>query len=69
MKKKCLFNSGHLRKVDKMTLKEEIENVVGEWLCQQGLLIPDNECDILTERLLQMNTSSTNKRNKRWRAH
>jgi len=34
------------------TLKEEIENIIGDWLCQQELLIPDKECDILTKRLM-----------------
>lgn len=37
-----------------MGLKEKIENIVGEWLCQQGLSVPDDKCAILTHRLMEL---------------
>jgi hypothetical protein len=37
-----------------MTLKEKIENIVGEWLCREGLSIPDDRCDVLVNSLMEV---------------
>ena len=37
-----------------MTLKERIENIVGEWLCINGLSISDDRCDVLVANILKV---------------
>jgi hypothetical protein len=37
-----------------MKLKEEIGNIVGEWLCQQQVSICDDRCDILVKRIMRV---------------
>lgn len=35
-----------------MTLKEKLENALGDWLCRQGLSISDGDCDELINEIM-----------------
>lgn len=37
-----------------MKLREEIQNIIGEWLSQQSLSIPDDKCQIFENRIMQV---------------
>jgi len=37
-----------------MAFKDKIDNIIGEWLCQQGLHILDKECDKLNEAIVKI---------------
>lgn len=37
-----------------MTYEEQMENIIGDWLCKRELSIPDDKCDILNKKLLNL---------------
>lgn len=37
-----------------LTLREKLENELGEWLCHQGLSVPDEKCDIFIDRCMKI---------------
>lgn len=36
------------------SLREKLENEFGEWLCRQGLSVPDEKCDQFIDRCLEI---------------
>ncbi len=36
-----------------MKLREEIQNIVGDWLCLQGLRISDKQCEKLDKAIMK----------------
>jgi hypothetical protein len=45
----------------KLKLSEEIQNIIGEWLYQQGLSISDDKCEILDKQIMQTINKRANK--------
>jgi hypothetical protein len=37
-----------------LTLREKLENEFGEWLCRQGLSVPDEKCDLFIDKCMEI---------------
>lgn len=37
----------------KLKFKDEIQNIIGDWLCKQGLSIEDDKCEILDKTIMK----------------
>jgi hypothetical protein len=44
-----------------LKLSEEIQNIIGEWLCHQQISISDDECKILDKQIMQAINNRANK--------
>ena len=47
--------------MNKLKLREEIQSIIGEWLNQQGLSIPDDKCEILDKQIMRIINKRANK--------